>query len=603
MKIMKRFLLICLVLLLIPIVHAPIFLGTCDGYILDLGGGVVSGANVTVSVNGCSGEGCVKNVLSDSGGYYVSANLNLDPGETVSVSAFKGSATGSNTGTADSFQAARVNVTLCEAPSSPSLIDQGDQHANNVTFFWTSGTDPNAYPTHDEFQLDSNPVVSPATSPKTETGLSYTAHTWKARTCNSGCCSSWASDTFTITNSAPSTTLLTDQGDTHDTNVTLSWTSGTDPEGDTTHDEFQFQSEAIVSPATSPVTKTGLVLGTTYTWRVRTCDSIGACSAWASDTFTVTNTFPSSPTLEDEPSTTSTTVSLNWASGADADADAVTDELQFSIYSDFSALLYDYTNATSPLTITNLSKFTTYYWRVRSCDQTGCSAWASDSFIVYYCSPCPVCPVCPSRGGGGGGIIYRPFCSPSWECIDWGPCIGGIARRECVDVNKCFELPEVARTCRIPFPPGLMPENYLGNLDEKDLFDKPVSFDTKWVFTFDGVQHMITILGITEDSAELLIESNSIILTINLYETRTVDINSDNIDDITLTLEEIKESSVTLTLIVLKPISRFAPLEKPIRILSREFGRLWLLTLVVYLIAILELIALVYIYKKYVRNP
>jgi hypothetical protein len=265
-----------------------IYLGTCDGYIKNTTGSLISGAQVNVSVSGCtSGTGCNASTTSDSGGYYVVANLDLAAGGTVSVSASHAptSGSGSNTGTADQFQAARVNVTLCSAPSSPTLTPQADIHyPPQATLSWTSGTDPYGLPTYDRYQLDSNAVVENATSPQSETSLSYASHTWRVQTCNAGCCSSWSSDTFLVYNNAPSAPTLTDQADTNATQVILSWTSGTDPDADTIYDQYRFN-EGNITNATSPQIETLPNVTDTYIWEVRTCDTLGSCSSWVNDTF------------------------------------------------------------------------------------------------------------------------------------------------------------------------------------------------------------------------------------------------------------------------------------------------------------------------------
>ncbi len=394
---MNRFLLAVLVLLAVPLAYAgDVYTGTCDGYIHYMNGNAFSGATVTVTVNGCSGDGCVGHYISESTGYYVIANLKLNSGGTVSVYANKSTATGVNTGIANPSGAARVNVTVCNPPTSPSLTPQADQHINSVSLSWTSGTDPWGYTQHDEFRLDLGTINTTANSPQSKSGLSYNIlHTWRVWTCNDQCCSAPGSSTFTITNAAPPAPNLTAQADTHNTSVSLNWISYPDSESDTpVHNEFQFDSEAIINPATSPQAISGLVLGTDHTWRVRTCDSLGeaagGCSAWVSDSFSITNEAPTAPILVHQPSTTLTNVSLNWTSGTDPEGDPVHDEFQFSHFYDFSTLLYSNTSATSPTIMTNLSNDSIYYWRVKTCDPERCSPWATDSFIV---SLCPVCTI------------------------------------------------------------------------------------------------------------------------------------------------------------------------------------------------------------------
>jgi len=415
------FLYIVAFLALAAAANANIFLGTCDGYVFDMSSSIISGANVAAAVSGCSGgagNGCSGNVLSQSNGYYVIANLNLDPYGTVAASATAivsgQSGSGSTSAAANEFQAARANITLCFPPSSPLLIDQGDSHFPNVTLYWNSGTDPFGYSTYDEFQLDSGSIAN-STSP-VSMNASYAGHTWKVRTCNTngavGCCSPFASDSFNIYNNAPLPPTLVHQNNTHSNAVTLYWTNGSDSDGDNIYHQFQIDSQPIQNNSFSPVSVSNLSFGS-HTWRVRACDFM-ACSSWAEDTFSISNNPPSSPTLRVQGNTTNTTISLNWTSGTDPESDPVHDEFQFSTYYDFSINIASLSNATHPVSISNLSSFEKYYWRARSCDSQSCSAWASSSFVKYVCtssncttnctSNCTCNCTCPSCHCGGGGV-------------------------------------------------------------------------------------------------------------------------------------------------------------------------------------------------------
>jgi len=131
---------------------ADIYLGTVDGYTKNTTGGIVTGATVSVTVQGCSGGGCSGSATSDSGGYYVVANLNLPALGTVAMSATKGPASGSASATADAFQAASANITICAPPSIPILNSVSSSHNQNVTFSWTSASGAGYY---DQFKIDS----------------------------------------------------------------------------------------------------------------------------------------------------------------------------------------------------------------------------------------------------------------------------------------------------------------------------------------------------------------------------------------------------------------------------------------------------------------
>lgn len=101
--------------------------------------------------------------------------------------------TGSATGTV------RINVsytppTECIGPSAPTLNPVSDTRDTSVTMSWTSHKTSTQF---DQFVFDDSGSVT-ANSPQTKTRLSRTEHTWKVRTCDTGCCSAYASDIFRI---------------------------------------------------------------------------------------------------------------------------------------------------------------------------------------------------------------------------------------------------------------------------------------------------------------------------------------------------------------------------------------------------------------------
>jgi len=169
------------------------------------------------------------------------------------------------------------------APPTPSIPDINNTNENTITFTWTSGgADPDGDTTYFKFYID-GATTSGATSPRT-LALLNGSHTWKVQECDNWVCSNWATDTFTIQNNAPSAPNLTLMNATSAISKKFYWVSGTDPDADATYDEFQFDNETVVSPAVSGLTQA--LSGTFYySWRARTCDVKGACSAWSEDSF------------------------------------------------------------------------------------------------------------------------------------------------------------------------------------------------------------------------------------------------------------------------------------------------------------------------------
>jgi len=356
----------------------------------------------------------------------------------------------------------------------------------------STSTDANSYYVLANLNLQSGSSLTATAGKNLHRGSNTTtANAFKAASANITICQ------------APSAPTQTAAVDNHDTNRTLSWTSGTDPNGFDTYDVFQFASNASITNATSPQAVSGLSLGNSYSWTVQTCNTFngnGCCSSTSSDTFSVTNAAPSAPTLVDEPNTGSTTASLEWTSGTDADGDPTRDEIQFSDRSDFSNVISSSTNTTSPYSVASLENTTTYWWRVRTCDAFGaCSSYASDNFTMYTCTTSVVVSSGGGGGGGGGGSTCGGFnecqwgdvgcrgnarmvcgnfdgdaflefniipcpawqkcvngacverCTENWQCESWGPCsLAGVQTRTCEDVHLCGTddyMPATQRGC------------------------------------------------------------------------------------------------------------------------------------------------------------
>lgn len=385
--------------------RADIFMGTCEGYVKWANNTVVPGASVSVTVSGCTSPpaNCIRNATTGSNGYYVIANLNLPPYGNVSGTAVKGSNYGTNTAQADAYQAAFMNITLCESPSQAAVVPVADSHDPDITFWlnWTSGSSP--YSTFDQLYWTSS--WTNKSSPQNKTSLSFAIHTWGARTCLSSqttCCSEPAYDSFEVYNTPPCEPILEDQPDTINTTVTLNWSSNTvfpcpDADNDTTYYNFKIDGN-VTTNETPTVTVSGLGYGP-HTWGVQECDD-WECSDWATDDFDVYNNPCPSPNLTIQDDTCTGIVTLSWTSNAtDPDGDACHDEF------DFNGTIIN--PATSPQTET-LTDTDLYEWAVRSCDPFGgCSPWNESSFIYCACNG-------TGGGGGGGGGAEQP---PGGVCI------------------------------------------------------------------------------------------------------------------------------------------------------------------------------------------
>jgi len=272
---------VVLFLFTISLSEAGIYLGVVDGYIKDVDGNPIYNANVSLFVNGCSGDECYGSALSEPTGYYIIYNLNLPASGTVSLSAIKvynstviGSVSNVQA-TADAYQIVHKNLTICYPPSMPTLFPAPDAHTKNFTFTWTSGIDPFGKLIYDQFKLDSESFYN-ATSSLTRTNLDFGTHTWYIRTCNNYCCSSASSDIFTAINNAPTVPTNITATDLGNNKTSLAWISGTDPDGDNVYDEVYWNG-TLYPYILSPFNVTTELL---IEWKVRTCDIYNSCSDW-----------------------------------------------------------------------------------------------------------------------------------------------------------------------------------------------------------------------------------------------------------------------------------------------------------------------------------
>lgn len=396
-----------------------------DGYVKDPTGTVISGATVavTTSATDCNSW----STSTDINGYYSIPGLNIES-KTVTSSANKSTEVGSNS-SYSSGSTLRLNIQACAPPTAPTLTDQTNTHHNNVNLSWTiPGTGFYGEGTSSVYNFNSGGWTV-KTSPQTQSGLTYLAtYTWQVKT-RGYCDSAPSSDSFTITNQQPSAPNQTHQPSSHSTNATLCWTSGNDTDTDPVdiiHDEFYFgtnsnpevgpihSNTSIAIPPTSHcIYVSNLSYGYTYYWKVKTCDNTGASNACnsATDSFTVGNSPPSSPTLTSVKNVTSSNASLAWVSGIDPDGDPTYDVYEFGVDGSYTTIVNP---ATSPQDQTGLIGFTKYTWHVKSCDIfNACSSWVADDFIVCFGNgTCPACPAQPTGGGscGGGGslgVVYQ----------------------------------------------------------------------------------------------------------------------------------------------------------------------------------------------------
>ena len=366
-----------------PFSYSQIYLGVAEGYVFYANGSVAENALVTISVRNCQApqQYCIRQAYTQENGYYVIANLALEPYGYVDGTAEKGNLFAEGVAQADQYGVVELNFTLCEAPSSPLLEYISSFHPTNKTytiiFSWISGTDPNNLSTYDSFYLDG--VWENATSPVIRINLDFGDHFWGARTCNAYCCSKPNMSNFTIYNSIPPPPRLIDQGNTNNNSVLLFWQYVEDSDGDPVFYDFMIDSQ-LRQNVTSPQAVDGLAYGF-HEWKVRACDW-WQCSIWSIDTFYVQNLPCPKPNITKIENTlgynNKNEIKFEWQSAKfDEEGDICHDEFVLN------GKIID-TNATSPKFV-SFNETQIIEWGVRSCDNKGaCSEWERDSFIFCY---------------------------------------------------------------------------------------------------------------------------------------------------------------------------------------------------------------------------
>jgi hypothetical protein len=89
-------------------------------------------------------------------------------------------------------------------------------------------------------------------------------------------------------------------------------------------------------------------------------------------------------------------------------------------------------------------------------------------------------------------------------------------------------------------------KTYITNL-EKSGYSKTLSEDDRIRFEFESDEHHVTVSYVSSDFVDLLIESDPILITVNKYETRKVDIDNDNVYDLSISLNEVVDTDADLS--------------------------------------------------------
>ena len=210
-----------------------------------------------------------------------------------------------------------------------------------------------------------------------------TTYHYRVRACNDVGCSGFSDEADATTHEAPpgapSGLIASPTGS---TTVSLTWTDGSD-------NETRFEIERKTGPAGDWILvrisdpdavafgDTGLTPNTAYAYRVRACNGV-SCSAYSNEASTVTNEVaPEAPTGLGAVATGSATVELTWTDASDNEArfEVERKEGAEGIWSQIGTPNPDATAYGD----TGLTPNTTYVYRVRACNEVGCSTFSNDA--------------------------------------------------------------------------------------------------------------------------------------------------------------------------------------------------------------------------------
>lgn len=186
------------------------------------------------------------------------------------------------------------------------------------------------------------------------------------------------------------------------TSVNFAWAASTPSAADTYG--FSLSNTSSFSPlitststALTTTSVSGLDRETVYYWRVEGTNAYGTSSWSANSDFTTIVNIPGTVTMT-TPANGATNVALSPTLGWSTLASASTYNVQLSTSSAFATSIVDTTGLTATtLSVSGLSRTTSYYWRVAGVNDGGTGPWASSfSFSTIPEAPIAPTPVTPS---------------------------------------------------------------------------------------------------------------------------------------------------------------------------------------------------------------
>ena len=241
-----------------------------------------------------------------------------------------------------------------------------------------------------------------------------------------------------------------------------------------------------------------------YQWYIYACDDDSNCQSSGSRNFYLDRAYPIVNSISPADSSTSTSASVTFEYNV-----SDTDIANCSLIIDNSVDQTD-TSVTENTTesFTKSMSNGDYTWSINCTDYVGyTNSSASRSLTVSVTSSSP-------SGGGGGG-------SSSSTAPTINKTTSGILDIEKFDVD-------------------------FSKISEKNIEMKQGDVKT---FSFNNeITHKISLLEITTESVKIIIESEPITLVLKIGETKQIDINEDNINDIEITLNSISNEKANFVL-------------------------------------------------------
>jgi ribosomal protein L31 len=300
-------------------------------------------------------------------------------------------------------------------PSNPSPIQNAYNVPKDTTLSWSGGDPDNDPVTYDVYLgTSSSNIPFYKTVSVSYVPVSLQAHTvyyWYVVAKDSKGLSSkgpvWSFSTLNNPPYIPSDPIPNPGAMGVNLTTVLAWRGG-DPDNDTvTYDVYlgTDPNPPFYKTVSAPSLKVTLKNDTTYYWYVKAKDSLGAVSTGPLWSFT-TNRHPYVPS-NPSPANGSTNVPLNvtlsWI-GGDPDGDKVTYDVYLG--TDPSKLPL-YTTTTEPsVSVSNLKKYTTYYWYVVAKDDKGLSAKSPVWMFITLNNP-PYMPFNPYPANGEMGVRLK----------------------------------------------------------------------------------------------------------------------------------------------------------------------------------------------------